>query len=63
MDWYEIIVYDDGLQAVQHLQNLWQITATEYNGAKSVIQNVDGKTTTRCSSWKLVKVPSIANPE
>lgn len=55
---YKIIVFDDGNQKFQHLNNSWIITDSRFNGQKISMQNVADKSIVihSISSWKIKSI-------
>lgn len=52
---FKIIVFDDGNQIFQHLNNSWIITGSRFNGQKIALKNVTDKSIVikSISSWKI----------
>ena len=52
---FKIIVFDDGNQRFQHLNNSWIITGSRFNGQKIALKNVTDKSIVihSISSWKI----------
>ena len=52
---FKIIVFDDGNQRFQHLNNSWIVTGSRFNGQKVELKNVTDKSIVirSISSWKV----------
>ena len=52
---FKIIVFDDGNQRFQHLNNSWIVTGSRFNGQKITLRNSIDKTIIikSISSWKV----------
>ena len=52
---FKIIVFDDGNQRFQHLNNSWIITGSRFNGQKITLRNSIDQTIIikSISSWKV----------
>ena len=52
---FKIIVFDDGNQRFQHLNNSWIVTGSRFNGQKIALKNVTDKSIVirSISSWKI----------
>jgi hypothetical protein len=52
---FKIIVFDDGNQRFQHLNNSWIVTGSRFNGQKVALKNVTDKSIVirSISSWKV----------
>ena len=52
---FKIIVFDDGNQRFQHLNNSWIVTGSRFNGQKIELKNVIDKSIVihSISSWKI----------
>ena len=52
---FKIIVFDDGNQRFQHLNNSWIVTGSRFNGQKIALKNVTDKSIViqSISSWKV----------
>lgn len=52
---FKIIVFDDGNQRFQHLNNSWIVTGSRFNGQKITLKNVTDKSIviSSISSWKI----------
>ena len=55
---YEVIEFDDGLQACAAHLNFWSIVAT-WKGKVKLRNTVDGKVIESISEWKIRKVNSF----